>query len=287
MRIAQLSDLHVTRPTWNPFRLFSKRILGNLNWLFTRNSQFSEDLLTSLIDLFNSLKVDLVLLGGDFTTTALPEEFKAAKSLVKKIKSPYLALPGNHDSYTYKSFREKHFYRYFTNNRAISHPLHFFTLENQGVEAHNIAPNWWTILLDTAVATPLTSSQGLFSVKTENYLHEVLEKIPEDHRVILVNHYPFFQNDKTKRTLQRGDALEKLIRGHYPKIALYLHGHTHRNISADLRPNRLPIILDSGCSTQVKGGSWNLLDLSESKLIVTSYHYQKKWEPRKEETFSW
>src|SRR5215510_5762015 len=115
MRIAQISDFHFTHITWNPFRLFSKRLLGNLNWLLSRKSVFAHGQLDPLPELFRELKVDLVLLGGDLTTTALKEEYKKAKNFVSKISQDWIAIPGNHDHYTYKSWRKKDFYRHFSN----------------------------------------------------------------------------------------------------------------------------------------------------------------------------
>jgi 3',5'-cyclic AMP phosphodiesterase CpdA len=153
MRIAQVADFHFTKLTWNPFRLLSKRLLGNINWLFKRKKSFSTKQLEPLPDLFKELGVDLVLLGGDFTTTALREEFETSAQFIKKIKQPWLAIPGNHDHYTWLSYWGKHFYRYYTNKRkAISHKAEFFNLKEHGIEGHDIGSNWWVIALDTARA---------------------------------------------------------------------------------------------------------------------------------------
>src|SRR5579871_6877303 len=188
MRIAQISDFHFTHITWNPFRLFSKRLLGNLNWLVSRSSVFAHEQLDPLPELFKQLNVDLVLLGGDLTTTALSEEFQLASKFVSQLSQNWLAIPGNHDHYTYRSWRKKHFYRYFSNNReSISHPLDFFTLKDHGAEAHKIEPGWWVLALDTARATNPYSSQGLFSEKQENYLEEILSLIPPEDAIICFN----------------------------------------------------------------------------------------------------
>ncbi len=245
MRIAHVSDFHFTCLTWNPLRLFSKRILGNLNWLFIRKDAFSIEPLQALPELFQKLQVDWVLFGGDFTTTSLLQEFEFAAKFRKQFSQKWIAIPGNHDKYTYRSDRKKYFYRYFTSEKGeITHPIDFFSLKNQGVEAYQIEEHLWVVALDTARATHPYSSEGLFSEKLEEYLKEVIGLIPKEDRIILLNHYPFFQNDDPRRCLKRGEALQKLIQDH-PQIRLYLHGHTHRNTVADLRPNQLPIILDS------------------------------------------
>src|SRR3989344_2908118 len=174
MRIAQISDFHFTHLTWNPLRLFSKRLLGNLNWLVNRKGGFSHEQLMELPALFSELKVDLILLGGDFTTTALREEYEKASHFVDSLSQPWIAIPGNHDHYTYRSWRKKHFYKYFSNpKKEIAHPVDFFTLAEHGVEAHRIQPNWWLLALDTARATPFYSSQGLFGTPLEEYVREI------------------------------------------------------------------------------------------------------------------
>src|SRR3989344_9440842 len=103
MRVAHISDFHYTVLTWNPLRLCSKRFFGHFNWIFRRDREFSPTQIDPLIDLFQDLKVDLVLLGGDFTTTSLPEEFQKANAFVSKLSQPWIAIPGNHDHYTHRS----------------------------------------------------------------------------------------------------------------------------------------------------------------------------------------
>jgi 3',5'-cyclic AMP phosphodiesterase CpdA len=287
MRIAQISDFHFTHITWNPLRLLSKRILGNLNWLFTRKSLLVHEQLGPLPKLFDELKVDLVLLGGDFTTTSLTEEFQKAEGFVSKLSQNWIAIPGNHDHYTYRSWREKHFYRHFSNKKGpLSHPIDFFTLKDHGVEAHKIGSGWWVLALDTARATNFYSSQGLFSKKLEGYMAEVIDLIPPEDEIICLNHYPLFPQEESRRNLLRWEALKALLEKH-PRVRLYLHGHTHRHAIADLQPNKLPIFLDSGCCVQGGEGTWNLIDLLPDTCKVTAFRWQGQWEPFQERSMRW
>lgn len=287
MRIAHISDFHFTHLTWNPLRLASKRFLGNLNWIFSRRKHFFEEQVAPLPSLLEELNVDLALLGGDFTTTALTEEYEKALRLVKRIKQPWLAIPGNHDHYTFRSYKQKHFYRYFTNSRKkITHPVEFFTLKEHGVEAHQLPNQWWVVTLDTAQATNPYSSEGLFSKRQEKLLKEVLSLIPKEAPILLLNHYPFFQNDHTRRNLQRGDALEELLRQDL-RIRLYLHGHTHRHTVANLQEAGLPIVLDSGSCAQGRKGAFNLIDLTPEGCKIATYRFDHKWTKTRTEEFAW
>lgn len=283
MRIAHISDLHFTHVTWNPFRLFSKRFFGTLNWVFNRKGKFCEKAAHALPPLLHELGVDLVLLGGDFTTTALKEEFLKGAAFVEKLKLPWLAIPGNHDHYTKKSFREKHYYRYFTNKQR---PTLNFTLKDDQLEAHRLPNGWWVIALDTARATPLTSSRGLFSKELQARLEKVLQSLPPKEPVILFNHYPFFHHDLPHRTLERGEALEHMLKK-YPQIRLYLHGHTHRHTLANLQQSHLPVVLDSGSCVQKNQETWNLIDLKDDGCTVHVYEWKEGWKKRNTETIQW
>ncbi len=282
MRLAHVSDFHYTHLTWNPFRLFSKRFFGHFNWIFNRDKEFSPSQVDALPELFRALQVDLVLLGGDFTTSSMEEEFKRASGFVKNISQPWIAIPGNHDHYTYRSHRKRTYYKYFSNSSPTC-----YSLNQDGIEGHKIAPNTWVIALDTSRPRPPASSTGLFSETLEANLEKLLREIPSGESVLLFNHYPFFQNDEPKHNLERGEALEKLIRRH-PQIRLYLHGHTHRHTIADLQPNGLPIILDSGSCAQGPKGAWNLIDLDEKGCRVSPYRWiQGKWTAFPQQEFQW
>ena len=267
-------DFHFTHLTWNPLRLFSKRFFGNLNWLLTRKEAFSTAQLEPIAPLLRDLKVDLVLLGGDFTTTSMPEEFEKAKTWIGQISQPWVAIPGNHDHYTRTSYRTKRYYRYFPQDN----------LAKEGVAVHPLSKEWTLIVLDTARATPPHSSEGLLSERLEARLEEILKTI--ETPIILFNHYPFFQNDLPSRRLTRGEALEKLLRRN-PQIRLYLHGHTHRHTIANLQPGGLPLVLDSGSAAQGTKGSWNLIDLTTAGCTVTGYRWNQQWAPFRKEEILW
>lgn len=286
MKIVQISDVHFTRPNLNPFRLCPKRLIGTLNWLLFRKKESDHAPLAHLPALFQSLGVDLILVGGDLTSTSLPTEFATAKRFFDRIAQPKIFIPGNHDQYTSGAYREKRFYSFFKNLRpAVLHRAEFFTLKDHGVEAHNIAPGWWCVALDTAPATKLTSSNGVFSETAEQYLEELLALLPENDEILLLNHFPFFQNDRARHSLIGGERLRKLVESD-SRIRLYLHGHTHRHTIADLRASGLPIVLDSGCPMQKKQATWNLIDLNDKKCTVQGYLWDgRSWNAFTEHSF--
>ncbi len=275
MRIIQVSDLHHARMTWNLLRCLSKRLIGQLNYVCKRASMFDPKQREALPELFQSLKADLILIGGDLTTTSLPEEFEEAKAFIKGLGIPVLTIPGNHDCYTQGSHQEQRFYNYFPSS-----------LKEHGVERHDLTANWTLVAFDTTLATGLTSSRGLFSPKAEENLDKLLSQISSKRSILLWTHYPLFPNDSHSRGLERAEALRALVR-RYPNICCFLHGHTHRHAIADLRPSGFPVVLDSGCPIQKGEGSLNLLELTPNACKVESYHWDQGWGKRREQAFIW
>jgi len=274
LRIVQISDFHFTRSTWNPLKLFSKRLLGYGNWLFSRTHAFSEEILAGLPVLFRELRVDLVFLGGDFTTTSLDGEFRAARSFVDQLGLPWLAIPGNHDVYTYADERKKTFYRFLENRQLEEGKLKGFSLSQDRVEAYRLDESYSAILIDVCRATNVYSSRGLFSDDLEKKFRDVLSLIPSEDSILVCCHYPFFGHDAYRRTLKRREHLRAILEAD-PRICLFLHGHTHRHTIADLQPSELPLLLDSGSSAQKKEASWNLIDLQKDGCKVTAYRYEE------------
>ncbi|MGE5195946.1 MAG: metallophosphoesterase family protein, partial [Anaerolineae bacterium] len=274
MRIAQISDLHFAVPTINPLQFFSKRWIGNINLAFSRKKKFTADPLLSLVKVFKEALIDHVIISGDLTTTSQKTEFTKALQLVKHFKEAGIgvfAIPGNHDHYTKKAYRERLFYRYFD---AIYHEensfLGNFNLRDHGITIKKLNPSWWLVALDTALATSLFSSQGYFSPVVEKHLEDVLACIPVDEHILLINHFPFFQHESSRKTLLRGEALRERLRN-ASHVKLYLHGHTHRHCVADLRASGFPIILDSGSTSHHKRAAWNLIELNKGGCFIQVY----------------
>jgi len=51
----------------------------------------------ALVALAHQQRPDLVVLSGDITQRARPDQFRAARSFVDRLATPVLAIPGNHD----------------------------------------------------------------------------------------------------------------------------------------------------------------------------------------------
>ena len=201
-----------------------------------------------------------------------------------------ILIPGNHDHYTRMAYQNLDFYRHFENINHSDDPMSFFKLKEDKVSAMHLGKDWWLFALDSAQATPLFSSHGVFSEEVQANLEHALSFIPSDQKVILLNHFPFFETE-SKKNLHRADQLRAILE-RFGQIKLYLHGHTHRHIIADLRPSGLPIVLDSGCIAQKKEGTWNLLDITDEGCDITVYKKAQPdafsaWEIQAHSNFIW
>ncbi len=283
LRIAQISDLHFSRPTYGFSQFFSKQWIGNLNLLASRQKDYIPNNINLLPELFKDLNVQYVVVCGDVSTTSQRCEFALASHFIQHLAAndaTPIVVPGNHDQYTKKAYKQKWFYDFFPS--SFSSPIKKFNLKEHGVAAKFLGDKWWIVTLDTALATSLISSRGCFSPFIEFNLEELLSQIPAQDSVILVNHFPFFQNDSSRKILLRGAELQSVIRK-FPKVKFYLHGHSHRHCIADLRVDGLPVILDSGSTAHRTHGTWNLIDIAPHESSVTAYEWQKnKWLPRKQ-----
>jgi len=279
IKIAHISDLHFAHPSYSPFQFFSKRWLGNINLLFSRKRQYAPENLGQLIPLFKEQGVTHVLITGDLSTTSFEKEFEKALTCVKAFQEAgftVFVLPGNHDHYTRQAYRDSLFYRYFPNEE----------LKNKKISVTPLADKLWLICLDTALATSLISSQGYFSKEIEKQLESAVAKIPKDHAVLIANHFPLFGHDAPRKRLRRASTFRKLLE-RSPNIKLYLHGHTHRHCIADLRESGLPIILDSGSTSNKQNGSYNLISLTEKGCEVSVFKLKNQWDLTSQHQFIW
>jgi len=282
--IAHLSDLHFSHYSCT---LSPKKLLGNLNLFFHRKRQYPTERPFSLIKTLKQKQVTHVIISGDLTATSYKQEYAVAKAFIEQLQRigmQVFLVPGNHDHYTSQDYKSKIFYHYFPSHyTSPSSKMCTFTLRNHGVTSITLIQGWRLVLLDTTVSTSLFSSVGLFSLDVEKNLKSLLAYIEKDEKVLLVNHFPFFQHGQRRHRLLRGKFLQNLICNN-PHISLYLHGHTHHHTISDLRSHNLPLILDSG-STGHTSGSWNLMQLNNTTLDLTVYRWRKDWSPIHTQSF--
>lgn len=278
MRIVHISDLHYGYIDYNPLQLFSKRIIGNCNFIFKRRFLFQPHLIHSFGEYLATLNADAVIISGDFTTTSLGKEFKEAKKFLETLREKHLvfAIPGNHDLYTKRAKASRHFYRYLGPLFPLEGEFGL-NLEKDKIAAFKLFEGRFLILLDCSDYMGYLLSTGHFTDALQEKLKALLSKLGKNDKAILCCHYPFFQHQHKKHCLIGAKKMQDLLQDE-PKVDLYLHGHTHRHTLAHLRGNGLPMICDSGSISNTKGASFNVIDLEPYSLKITPYTFKKSWE---------
>lgn len=221
-RIAHLSDVHVWRTTLNPARLMGKRAVGMTDLLLGRAKRFPLGRLDALVEKVASTRPDHVLITGDLTTTAMPEEFEhAVAALGPLLHAPESAtvIPGNHDRYTRAAAKGRQFERTF--GRFAGGPEYPWL--------RTIADRTAVLALDPT--RPALSARGWLpagQLAAARALWEVSRGTVD--RLIVACHYPVdaperLRDDLRWKRLENADVLGAWLVTLGPHI--YCCGHVH------------------------------------------------------------
>ena len=104
IRVAHITDLHWLSPKLPSFtEMLGKRIIGYLNlYVMGRRNYFSDSVRSQMLEHLRSQNPDVVVITGDLSSTALDDEFVAAREELRRVLGdlPVFLIPGNHDVYT-------------------------------------------------------------------------------------------------------------------------------------------------------------------------------------------
>lgn len=270
-RFLHISDIHCGQFHWNPLQIFSKRIIGNLNWMINRRRIHKLFLMDQLAHHFSQNLIDLMYITGDISTTAIPAEFENVVSLLNRYfeNIPIIGVPGNHDYYIQKAFKEKTFFNYFSSTSQKKEGS--FSLHKDRIEVIRLSPSWWSISMDTCLPRPLFTASGKFFDSISHLLNYILKNmIPPEHHIILINHYPLIDSNIPHHDMDGAMFLQELLKK-FPQVKLYLHGHAHHFKVKDLRLFNLPIVIDAGSCTHTHRASASRVLVNEEKLTIEQY----------------
>lgn len=224
----------------------------------------------------NELDVDAVVVSGDFTQRARPEQFEAARDFLHRLPDvPRLVVPGNHDVPLWRFFE-----RIFQPRQLYKEYI-----------SDDLNP---VLRLDNAVIVGLDStsprraiSNGRIHLEQLEHMEKVFRRAPEDAVRIVVSHHHFapapdYEKDQTMPKARR--AMDRFVN---LGVEMILGGHLHRAYvgnSLDVYPGRDRdrgiIIVQSGTSTSRRGrareqekNSFNLVRIDDQTHRVTHYLY--------------
>lgn len=201
--------------------------LSDLHFGFERQA-----LIEPLLDLVNAAGADLVVVTGDLTHRGRSSQFADAAAFLRRIETPLIAVPGNHDIPLFRlTSRLMQPYRRY--RRAIAENLepvgHVGNLRVQGVNS----------------VDPMAWQRGII---TPAQIRRVLSEQDPSCTNIVAMHHPMQQRPEVDKALMDG-APEALREFRAAGVDAVLTGHLHLwSIGAFLRA-------DGGETLQVQAGT--------------------------------
>jgi len=221
--LLHLTDFHFWSLLRNPVRMLNKRALGNANLYARRRHHFPMRSAELFLEHIESTGIRTLFLGGDFTTTALDEEFAMAAGWVRQLAREgctAYAVPGNHDVYTFEAIRARRYERY----------LGEWT-PGGGLPSRVDLPGGAPMVFAPTVCPNFLSSRGRIRRGEIERVRELVAGC-ENSTVLVGGHYPVLErgpgfNTPWARRLDGAAGLRQAL-GESGKQVLYLCGHAHK-----------------------------------------------------------
>ncbi len=269
MKILHLSDLHFQAeyPLRRWLRLGWRRLAAQVEFrLLRRAALFSRvgQVVSSILASAESLGVQHLIVSGDITALALPEEFEAASAALSNWSGRMTIVPGNHDRYTPASAREEAFERAFP--QALRSDLPEYCREGAFPVVRLVGSDVAVVGLSSARVPPVP---GLAAGYVGRAQLDAVEALSLDERlrgrsILLAVHHaplrPSARPDFPTHGLLDGRRLIALAeRIGVPALC---HGHIHERYRIQ-RPGGLSLFC-AGSSTQTGREGYWLLDVDRS-----------------------
>jgi 3',5'-cyclic AMP phosphodiesterase CpdA len=274
MRFLHCSDVHVTDD------YFSKNFLrlGWRRWVAmaelqvggrARRFAHAEETLRQISRDAVSLGANHLIVSGDLTAYAMPDEFEKARGALApwvEDRARASVIPGNHDRYTPGSLKSHRFERSF--GQLLSSDVPELQVED--------GFPFVRLLGDADAVVGLCSARvprfpGMSFGRIGQAQLSALAAAVTDRRLlgravlVLVHHAPFRPNgrpDKLSHGLLDADALLTLLPG--PRFAV-LHGHIHHRFHHEATATR-PHIFGAGSSTEAGDEGYWLIETAGGRI---------------------
>lgn len=229
----------------------------------------------ALVDEVNAQAPDLVVVSGDLTQRARPDQFRDARAMLDRFASPVLVVPGNHDVRAWwhhpveRVFRPTdRFRRYISPERTPSFTtpgLSVFGLDS----AHGL-----TIKGGRIRARDLGAMEAFFA-----------DRPPGDLRVLVLHHHLLRLEALGSHDVSRG-ARQALAAAARAGVDLVLCGHLHRSHVAAVdvvpgAPGHRLVIASAGTATSSRGRAedravnlYNQIDVAPERFTVRERRFE-------------
>jgi predicted phosphodiesterase len=256
MRIAHLTDLHITELPPRLSGYFDRRLSGSLNLqLLGRGERYRDSAQRGrhAVQQIIEASPDAVVFGGDATSLSSDAEFAGAAEVLAPLLQlgiPCFALPGNHDRYTASAQKRRLFEKAFAD----------WTLFEAGWHDVQVAGQTLTFV-DTARANRL-----LWDSRGKEL--EVPNRCPR----LIFAHYAVLNHnakpDKKWHALRQESLLRSALRD--GPGSTWCCGHLHRSFAARAGG------LIQFCAGSVGGpsGAWQMIEVDDSDISRRAWSHK-------------
>ena len=225
-----------------------------------------------VIEMIEDRRPDVVVLSGDLTQRAKPEQFRQARRFVDRIPVPTIVVPGNHDVPLYRVW-ERIFAPFAAYRQHFAEELEpVYRDDELLIVGINTAFNW-------------TWKDGRIKLARLLEVGEILEEAPETQLKVVVAHHHLIPppNFGTQRVLS--NAYEAIDLFSSAGVDLILSGHLHQAYignSEEFYPKGRPpvVILHSGTTTSSRGrmgererNTCNWIESGPQTMTVSHYRW--------------
>lgn len=248
--LAHISDPHLPPlPTPLFSQLFSKRILGFINWQRKRRDIHQYDTLELLVAELKKQSPDHIAVTGDLVNIALPDEYPVARNWLKNLGSPQdvTLVAGNHDAYVRTMEREPQrvWGAYMRGDGETESAFPF--VRKRGPLA--------IIGLSTAVASGPGRATGKLGAEQLTHLPGILKKLGEEgaFRIVSLHHPPESEPKRKSQRLLDGNAFITTIAEAGADLVIHGHEHVHSVAWIDGAGRRVPVVGVPSASASPRG----------------------------------
>lgn len=244
-----------------------------------------------VLELIGEGRPDVVVLSGDLTQRAKPEQFRQARRFVDAIPVPTVVVPGNHDVPMYR-FWERIFTPFAAYRRHFDEELEpIWRDDNLLIVGINTAYNW-------------TLKEGRIRLHRLLEVGRLLAETPESVFKVVVAHHHLIPPPNFGTQTVLGNAYEAMDLFSRAGVDLILSGHLHQSYignSEEFYPRGRPpvVVVHSGTTTSNRGragererNSCNWIRFDDASVVVSHLlwdeglqrfsEHSRHWYPRQE-----
>ena len=260
-RLAHISDLHLPPPAQRGVELQPKRLLSRLAWRRKRRRHDPQALAAIAADV-TAARPDHIVITGDLTNFATPEEFAAAGRWLEAL-GPAAAVtvsPGNHDALAGAAGEERFapWRPWLGDGEGIAFPQ----VRRRGPVA--------LVNLCSAAPTALHLAQGMLGAAQLARLPDVLRTLAAEglFRVVLIHHPPAPGVVSRRKALREAPELLAILEAEGAELVLHGHAHGATVASAPGPQGPIPVLGVPSASTSSghgEGARWHAIEIEGAR----------------------